>query len=639
LNEATAFSESLALLSLFVPLFSFVISILIHERYSWVVSLLSSLLLLSSVVTSGILLFSFFNEPEMLLQYEWFTINQTSLSANLLLSPSSRVMLFVVSIISFLVHLYSIGYMAGDMDIKRYFAMLGFFTFSMQGIVLADSLLVMFLFWELVGFSSYMLIGHFMMNERAGTASKKAFIINRIGDVGFIVGLMIVWNYGGTFDLSELAHGIKPGQWQTAASLCLFCGVIGKSAQFPLFTWLPDAMEGPTPVSALIHAATMVAAGVYLMSRVFFLFSTTALAVVAIIGALTSLIGALAALSQFDIKKILAYSTMSQLGLMLMAMGVGLVNEALLHLFTHAFFKACLFLCAGAVIHSLHQAQHESHVDFDVQDIRNLGGLATQMRVTFITFLISTASLAGIPFFSGFLSKEAIITAIVSHNNLLSWIVLVFILATSFLTVLYSFRLIWYTFLAKGTKTQSLQTLEVPYAMRIPMVVLAASSLWFMFSWNPFQFAGWIITLKHHQSSWGLTIGSILWVSFALLAGYYLFRRRNATASKILRHAFHLDTAYSYVAQRSASLTSALASYTDTKVIDRSIHLITYAQVTIAHVVGWIDRTFVDGFVHFIARIPPTFGSLFRGLQDGKIQVYIFWSAFAIIIFIICALI
>jgi NADH-quinone oxidoreductase subunit L len=265
--------------------------------------------------------------------------------------------------------------LAGDPAFRQYFAMLGFFTFSMLGVVVADNLLFVFIFWELVGFSSYMLIGHWKEKPEAADAAKRAFLFNRVGDIGFLIGLMILWTHAGSFNITDLASFSGENTWMTAASLCIFCGAIGKSAQFPLFSWLPDAMEGPTPVSALIHAATMVAAGIFLLARIDFLFTPAALNVVVITGTLTALAGALSALVQHDIKKILAYSTISQLGLMVVALGAGAPEAAMLHLFTHAFFKACLFLAAGAVIHSLHQAQHKSHLSLDVQDIRNLGGL------------------------------------------------------------------------------------------------------------------------------------------------------------------------------------------------------------------------------------------------------------------------
>lgn len=545
-------------------------------------------------------------------------------------------MLFVVAVVSFLVHLYSIGYMASDAGPKRYFAMLGFFTFAMNGIVLADSLLIIFIFWELVGFSSYMLIGHYLNERESGSASKKAFIMNRIGDAGFLVGLMIIWATTGTFNLSEIFSDGFPNTWQTAASLCIFCGVIGKSAQFPLFTWLPDAMQGPTPVSALIHAATMVAAGVYLTVRVFPIFNETSLTIVALTGSITAVIGALGALSQFDIKRILAYSTISQLGLMITAVGVGLPDAALLHLFTHAFFKACLFLCAGAVIHALHHAQHHGKDEFDVQDIRNMGGLAKQLPVTLVAFLISGASLAGIPFFSGFVSKEAILTAIWTHTTMVSLVMFVLIISVSFLTVVYTFRLIWFIFFAKATRP--LLVTEVPMIMRAPVVLLAACSFWFIVSWNPLDFTGWPVPFPPHQPSVGITLFSIAWVAIAIGFSWFVFRKGTPKSIPVFMDAFYFDRLYKYVYRKTVVPIATQAEYTDRRVIDRAIHFGVYAQVTFAHMVGWFDTYIIDGIVTFFATLSRGIGSLARNFQSGKIQLYIFWGVFAIIIFLICIL-
>ena len=632
------FPELCAWLTLLIPLSSFLLTIIISERYAWIVSLSSSFLMLVAVVCASLLLFDFWDQPALLIPMDWFSIPDHTFTASLHLSNKSLLMLFVVSVISFLVHVYSIGYMAADQHIRRYFAMLGFFTFAMQGVVLADSLLALFVFWELVGFSSYLLIGHFMKKPEAGEASKKAFIINRIGDAGFLVGLMIVWTQTGTFSLSVLTEAPIRFDWQTAASLCIFCGVIGKSAQFPLFTWLPEAMEGPTPVSALIHAATMVAAGVYLMARVFPVFTPEALSVVTFTGAVSSVIGALGALSQHDIKKILAYSTMSQLGLMIMAIGMGLVNAALLHLYTHAFFKACLFLCAGAVIHSLHHAQQRAPSHFDVQDIRNMGGLASKLRVTFIAFLISGASLAGIPFFSGFLSKEAILSALWNFEGAWEWVIIITMVAVSFLTVVYTFRLIWFIFFAEEKKSKDLIVIEVPPVMRAPIILLAACSLWVMVSWNPFDFNGWITLAGEGAVSVGITIFSAVLVAVALGCGWLMFRSGNTNSNTLFRNAFYLDQLHRIIVHKGVLPVAGAAQYTDKKVIDRAIHLSAYIQVTFAHVMAWMDRNIIDGLVHFFANVASLIGALSRSFQGGKIQLYIFWGTFAIIIFLICAL-
>lgn len=572
----------------------------------------------------------------MVLDHAWFAVGDHHFMASLALTNQSLLMLLVVSLISLLVHIYSTVYMGGDPDWKKYFTMLGFFTFSMQGIVLSDNLLFLFIFWELVGFSSYMLIGHWTKKPEAGRAASKAFIMNRIGDAGFLVGLMIVWANYDTFSVSALAESVSQTPWQTAASLCIFCGVIGKSAQFPLFTWLPDAMEGPTPVSALIHAATMVAAGVYLMVRVFGLFTADALLVVAITGMITTLIGAVAALSQYDIKKILAYSTMSQLGLMILALGLGVVDAALLHLVTHAFFKACLFLSAGMVIHALHDAQ-PSHLHFDVQDIRSMGGLRKSMPVTFATFLISGASLAGVPFFSGFLSKEAILTALFLHSNIFSWCMIAVILCVSFITVLYTFRLIWFAFFGESRNTLDIK--EASWVMRTPVIILAGLSLWLVVSWNPFDFAGWMFQPQETPVySFWITMLSALWVTAALAASWLLFRKGSFKTSALLRHAFYVDKGYDLFFNHAIRRANHTVTKVERKVIDRGIHGLVYFQVIFAHVVGWIDRAVIDGTVNATARLTGFGGKITRSFHGGNIQLYVFWSIFALIIFIIWAL-
>ena len=595
--------------------------------------------LLGGFLSAAMLLLSFRNAVPLIIRYDWFTIGTLTFSADLAISGRSALMLAVVSLVSLLVHIYSTAYMAGDSNWKRYFAMLGFFTFAMQGIVLSDNLLLIFVFWELVGFSSYMLIGHWSDNPAAGKAATKAFVLNRIGDAGFLVGLMIIWTTYETFSLNVILNSVQDSGWQTAAGLCIFCGVIGKSAQFPLFTWLPDAMEGPTPVSALIHAATMVAAGVYLLVNIIVLFTPNALLVVAITGMVTTLLGALAALSQYDIKKILAYSTMSQLGLMIVAIGMGVADAAFLHLLTHAFFKACLFLAAGMVIHAVHKAQ-PAHLHVDAQDIRNLGGLKKKMPVTFVLFLISGASLAGVPFFSGFLSKEAILTSLVLHTNVLSWLMLVVIIGVSFLTVLYTFRLIGSVFLGEERNIKSLEITEPNGMMRVPTGLLAFGSLWFLVSWNPFDFRGWILFPQPEPSPHALwiTVFSTLWVLGALYLGWLIHNKGSFKTNRIFRNAFYIDRFYAAVTEKFIGATSRSVAWSEHKAIDRGIHALVYGQVILAHVTGWIDRVFVDGTVNGVARFTGFGGKITRSFQGGNIQLYIFWAVLAIIIFIIWAL-
>lgn len=576
------------------------------------------------------------------MRWDWFTAAGITFHGGILLNTVSGLMLMVVSFISFLVHIYSTGYMAGDADIRRYFAMLGFFTFAMLGIVVSDNLLLIFIFWELVGFSSYMLIGHWNQKPEAADAAKRAFILNRIGDAGFLIGLMILWSASHTFDLYQLTTVATPNSWQTAASLCIFCGVIGKSAQFPLFTWLPDAMEGPTPVSALIHAATMVAAGVFLMARVHFLFTPYALDVVVITGCVTALLGALAALAQYDIKKILAYSTISQLGLMVTAMGIGSPEAAILHLFTHAFFKANLFLAAGAVIHSLHQAQHQSHTHFDVQDTRNLGGLQKKLPFTYVIFLCSGSSLAGLPFFSGFLSKDAILSAMVAwKGGDLSWRwgIAAATFAVTFLTAVYTFRMIWSIFRGDEKFTRDLSVVEPPPAMRAPMALLAVTSLWMIVSWNPFDFGGWIYRALHaaeNVHSISLSFISALWVLLAVWVAYVT--RERVFTSRLLSESFYFDRLYRFIVEPRVFQIARATERMDKKWIDGFLHTSAYLQLMTAHVIGWFDHAIIDGLVNGVARLAKGTGSLTRTLQGGKIQLYIFWSIFSIIIFIIWTL-
>jgi NADH-quinone oxidoreductase subunit L len=639
----SSFFELSLAICLLLPVVSFMLSFVITDRYSWLVSFIAPLLLLISTVTAGYVSVSVWNAQPYQVHRDWFTIGEHALSAGFYVDNLSALMLFVVTLISFLVHVYSAGYMAGDHGIRKYFGMLGFFTFAMLGITIASNLLLIFFFWELVGFSSYMLIGHWSDKPQAAAAAKKAFLFNRIGDAGFLIGLMILWSNTATFEITQLRGLTEFSSWQTAASLCIFCGVAGKSAQFPLLTWLPDAMEGPTPVSALIHAATMVAAGIFLLVRMDFLFPVVTLNVIACVGALTALMAAFAALVQYDLKKILAYSTISQLGLMVTAFGAGAPEAAMLHLFTHAFFKACLFLSAGAIIHTLHQSQQQAHVHFDVQDIRNLGGLRKKMPFTFLAFVISGSALSGIPFFSGFLSKEAILTALTNWEGDFTWHYLIIIAtaAVSFLTVLYTFRLIWKVFMGAEDTTKELAVTPSPIVMRAPIALLMAASLWLIISWSPFQYTGWLYTALHHQpvrhaDSIVLTIFSSAWVALALLVAYRL--RNKALQSDGLLNIFYLDTFYTFMVGRTTLQLAWVTDRFDRRWIDGVLHASAYTQVTIANLAGWFDRAIVDGIVNGLARIAQWIGALIRSFQEGKIQLYIFWASLAIIIFLIWTL-
>ena len=395
----------------------------------------------------------------------WLSVGGLQIDFGLKLDALSMMMLFVVTGVGGLIHIYSYSYMDEDAGKARFFAFLSLFTFSMLGIVLANNFLMTFIFWELVGVSSYLLIGFWFEKPSAGDAAKKAFITNRLGDFGFLAGILMVWGLLGSLNFSALQNAMVSnpaalGASATIAGLLIFCGAAGKSAQFPLHVWLPDAMEGPTPVSALIHAATMVAAGVYMLCRTLFLYNADALHLIAYIGGFTALLAALMAVQQNDIKRIIAYSTLSQLGYMVMAVGLSGPTPAMFHLTTHAFFKALLFLSAGSVIIGMH---HE-------QDIWHMGGLKKKMPVTFWTFTIGALALSGIPPFAGFYSKDSILAQCLEQKNYLLFAVAVFVAG---LTAFYTFRLFFVVFFGKEKTDHAKHAHESPLIITAPLVILA----------------------------------------------------------------------------------------------------------------------------------------------------------------------
>ncbi len=413
-------------------------------------------------------------------------LGELKIELGILLDNISVIMIMAVFLISFLVHIFSTIYMEGDKRFSRYFAYLGLFVFSMSGIVLTHNFFMMYIFWELVGISSYLLIGFWYEKKSASDAGKKAFLVNRIGDIGMLAGILILYSTYHTFTFDKIFLAISNGQlpfnsefWLTMTGILLFCGAIGKSAQFPLHVWLPDAMEGPTPVSALIHAATMVAAGVFFVTRIFTMLTGDALLFIAIIGALSALIPATIALTQNDIKKVLAYSTVSQLGYMVMALGVGAYQFAFFHLITHAFFKACLFLDSGSVIYAMH---HE-------QDIREMGGLRKKMPITYASFLIASLAISGIPLTSGFLSKDGILAGSYAFASLTGhWFFPVVGFFVAALTAFYMFRLLILTFHGKPRNQEKYDHAhESKFAMAMPLVVLSMLSIFIWYTPNPFN--------------------------------------------------------------------------------------------------------------------------------------------------------
>ena len=420
----------------------------------------------------------------------WMSVGRLQVDWGFLFDPLSALMLMVICGVGSLIHLYSIGYMHGEEGFYRYFSYLNLFVFSMIMLVLGNNALVMFIGWEGVGLCSYLLIGYYFEKQSAGDAAKKAFVMNRVGDFGFLLGLFtIFWTLGSKHgvwtinfvEITEKAHLLSGDMIlgagvTTVATLCFFLGATGKSAQLPLYTWLPDAMEGPTPVSALIHAATMVTAGVYMIGRmnVLFAMSPTTMCVVAMVGALTAIFAASIGFAQNDIKRVLAYSTVSQLGFMFVAMGVGAFTAGIFHLMTHAFFKACLFLGSGSVIHAMHHALHHAHLDDDPQDMRNMGGLRKKMPVTWATFGISCLAIAGLPFFSGFFSKDEILwwAFASTRGSKLVWIIVV---VAAFMTAFYMFRCLYMTFYGdqKTDPKAKDHVHESPWVITLPLVVLA----------------------------------------------------------------------------------------------------------------------------------------------------------------------
>lgn len=457
-----------------LPLLGFILIGILNKRLPIQLSggIASATVLLSFLISLGI-----FREvqmdhfiPERIVLFNWISAGELNIDFSFLIDQLSAIMLLVVTGVGFLIHIYSIGYMHHEPDHSRFFSYLNLFVFFMLLLVLGSNYIVMFAGWEGVGLCSYLLIGFWFKNTEYNNAAKKAFIMNRIGDLGFLLGVFLIFMTFGSVSFKEVFEGAKQFSSNdptiTAICILLFIGAMGKSAQLPLYTWLPDAMAGPTPVSALIHAATMVTAGIYMVvrSNVLFVLSPDASELVAIVGLATAFFAATIGLKQNDIKKVLAYSTVSQLGYMFVALGVGAYDTALFHVITHAFFKALLFLGAGSVIHAMSGEQ----------DIRRMGGLKGKLPITHLTFLLGTLAISGIPPFAGFFSKDEILA--VAHGYSLP--VFSLLAFTSVLTAVYMFRLYWLVFYGnfKGTEHQKAHLHESPYSMTIPLIVLAVLS-------------------------------------------------------------------------------------------------------------------------------------------------------------------
>ena len=525
-------------------------------------------------------------------EFTWINISGAfQVPLGLTLDQLSRTMVVLVSGIGAAIHIYSLGYMRDDEGKSRYFAALSLFMFAMLGIVLANNFVMLFIFWELVGFTSYVLIGHWFYRDAAADAANKAFITTRIGDFGFMIGILMLWMAAGSVVFTEMAPrmatlaGHPP--FLTIVALLIFCGAVGKSAQFPLHVWLPDAMEGPTPISALIHAATMVAAGVYMLVRVAFVIqaSHTALLIIAWIGTITAVMAALIATQQNDIKRILAYSTLSQLGYMVMAVGLASSDAAMFHLFTHAFFKALLFLAAGSVIVMLN---HE-------QDIWKMGGLSRKLPITFITFVVGALALIGCPPFSGFFSKDAILALAYERNTPIFFLALF----TAFLTAFYVIRLLVIVFFGEPRSNIARESRESPPVMTVPLIVLSLLATLGGFAFFARNFLALPVEKEIAIIVPALAIAALIVGGGLAIA---LYRNRLTEPVKdleLLRHKFYFDEAYSW--------------------------LIYWTQELLARVSAFVDRWIIDaGAVGGSSRGTWGIGALLRLVQVGNLQGYVF---------------
>ena len=553
--------------------------------------------------------------------WDWFSVGGTVWRIGVSLNGLTLALLIVVTLVSFLVHLFSKGYMHGDSRYEDFYRWLGFFTFSMLGLVISDNLITLFIMWELMGLSSYKLIGHYFQKQSAYLACKKAFMTTRVGDVGMFLAMLAIYGYTGSLRFDDidlkLAAGAIPGSAITWIALGLFMGAAGKSAQFPLHVWLPDAMEGPTPVSALIHAATMVAAGVYLVGRMYTLIamSPAALMVIAVVGAFTAIFAASIAFTATDIKKVLAYSTISQLGFMFTSLGVGsnfAWQAGLFHLVTHAFFKACLFLGSGSVILACH---HE-------QDMTKMGGLAKKLPITRWTYLIACCSIAGVPIITaGFHSKDQILAGLWAGGATASpvYYVIFWVLAlTAAMTAFYMFRSYWLTFHTKPRDAHVYEHAhESPLTITIPLIVLAALAIVAGFGWKdaflPAEGAEAYVrfarSFTHEDAIWHHAHQFAIYVSVTVCTlgiGLSWFCYQTA-AGEVARKRARAAIAPLYLA--------ASAKYWMDEFIETFIIRVT---VLIAALSAWIDRDAIDGFVDATGSVGAKAG-VASGVADIKI--------------------
>lgn len=672
--EISGFAALLSILLILLPFSSFVLIIFGKKGGGENLALANISI---AFILSIYLVYLLWNKVTIHYQLDWFEIGQIQFKAGILLNNLSLLMISLVSGISMLVHVYSRSYMKNDINIHRYWAYLGLFSSSMLALCISDNLLLIYLFWELVGFSSFLLIGFWYTKHSASQAAKKAFVMNRIGDIGFLIGIMIVFTQFQTLDISRLfaedglikasivqgdlwIYGSQqmPEIWLSLAGIGFFVGAMAKSAQFPLHTWLPDAMEGPTAVSSLIHAATMVAAGVFLIARVYPLFDPFVLNVMVFIGAFTAFMAATIALTQNDIKRILAYSTISQLGFMVMAMGIGAYSESIFHLTSHAFFKCLLFLAAGSVIHQMHHYRDKLSLDFDYQDIRMMGGLRKSMPLTFIGMCVASAALVGLPFTSGYLSKDAILISSfewAEGRGGLSIILPYLMVLTSWMTAFYIARLVFKVFFAKSKLLNEKQVEEIkdpPKNMSYILMILAFFSLFLVFTFNPFSSENsWILNalptyivndneLFHWLIPAILTSGAIVVIFWTY--SLYVKEDNSSVFGKGVIYNFSLqgwyfNLIYNYIFIFKTEKLSKLIYFFDQRVLDALVLKSTSLIRLISTISTWIDKYIIDGLVNAFASLAKLIGRFVQSFQSGKLQQYFMSMLLLLISFLILA--
>ncbi len=651
----------------FFPLVGFLINGFFGKKIKneAVIGAIGTLAIFSSFIVSCMILVEMIGlSPEQRVfekvVFPWIHCGDFKADMAFLLDPLSCIMIMVVTGVGSLIHLYSIGYMHGEEGFYRFFAYLNLFCMSMLLLVLGSNMLVMFIGWEGVGLCSYLLIGYYFHKKSAGDAAKKAFVMNRVGDFGFLIGLFTLYWWLGSnhniwtinfMEIKEASHLLPYGGVVTIATLCFFVGATGKSAQIPLYTWLPDAMEGPTPVSALIHAATMVTAGVYMIGRMSFVFikAPETMLVIAVIGAATAIFAATIGTAQNDIKRVLAYSTVSQLGFMFLAMGVGAFWAGIFHLMTHAFFKACMFLGSGSVIHAMHHALHKGHLHDDAQDMRNMGGLRKVMPITFITFFVSTLAIAGIFPFSGFFSKDEILWKAFSNpfHGGLNYVLWATGAIAACFTAFYMFRLVFMTFFGECRINPKVKDHlhESPLVITIPLMILGFMAtvggffgvpkvIGDVFGGIPNVLEHWLDpvfelstefgakyahTGAHHSHAleWGLMGGSICIAVVGIMIALTLYVKNTGAPAKFV-----------------ASFPGLHRAVYNKWYIDE---LYDFAFVNPCKSLGqflWkgFDVLVVDGIVNGVANVVMGFSGIFRYMQSGLIQNYAWSMAFGVVV-------